>query len=201
MHDDKTPQAGWVFSPGGKGPAEPETTRSEPEESSVSNPVSRSASGTAPEGARVSWSASEYIANPKNFGWFGLLGVGSIVFAAVVYLLTQDVVAAIVIIVLALMVGVFATRQPQVLEYHIGEEGLHIGQKFYPYPGFKSFSVVEEGAFAYISLMPLKRFMPPLSIHFSPDDEEKIINTLADYLPYEEYKHDVVESLSRRLRF
>ena len=202
MQDDKTPQAGWVFTPGGQSTA---PSSSAPAPLTEAHPAAAQSALpqklAAPEGARVSWSASEYIANPKNVEWFSILGIGSLVLAAVVYLLTRDVINTGIILVLGIIVGVFAARQPQVLDYHIDEQGIHIGPKFYPYPGFKSFSVVEEGAFAHISLMPLKRFMPPLAIHFAPDDEEKIIDTLADYLPYEEHKIDMVDSLSRRLRF
>lgn len=203
MQEDKTPQAGWVFTPGGEASAPQETKPVEPanEVSQVAQPAAPAQKPAAPAGARVSWSASEYIANPKNAGWFGLLAAASIVVAVIVYFLTKDKVSTAVIGILGVIVGVFAARQPRVLEYHIDQSGIHVGPKFYAYPGFKSFSVVEEGAFAHISLMPLKRFMPPLAIHFSPEDEEKIVDTLADYLPYEEHKPDMVESVSRRLRF
>jgi hypothetical protein len=191
MQDEKNPQTGWVFTPGSE----------TPEERHPAAPDNQPQKPDAPAGARASWSASEYISNPKNAGWFGLLGVGSIITAGIVYFVTRDIVSTVVIGVLGITVGIFAARQPRVLEYHIDEKGIHIGGKFYFYGAFRSFSVVQEGAFSFISLMPLKRFMPPLAIHFSPEDEEKIISVLGDYLPYEEHKRDMVESVSRRLRF
>jgi hypothetical protein len=191
--DKGQPQAGWVFQPGGASAAPVHSA-----------PVSSVPAPSAPApaaNARVAWSASEYIANPKNASWFMLLGIVSLVLSVVIYLLTKDFVSTGVIAVLGIVVGVFAARQPHVLEYQLDQSGIHIAEKFYPYGSFKSFSVVEEGAFGYISLLPLKRFMPPLAIHYSPDDEKQIVETLADYLPFEEHKRDLVESFSRRVRF
>jgi hypothetical protein len=83
----------------------------------------------------------------------------------------------------------------------VDNSGIHIGAKFYPYVSFKSFSVAQEHAIGYISLMPLKRFMPPLVVHYAPEDEDRIANTLADYLPYEDHKTDMVDNFTRRIRF
>ncbi len=155
----------------------------------------------APEGEHVEWTASEYLANPKSVGWFGLLAFGSILLAIVAFIVTDDWVSAIVIAVLGILVGVFAARQPQTLTYRIDSKGLTIGTKFYPYEMFKSFSIAQEHAMGFISLLPLKRFMPPLAVHYDPADEDRIAQTLAEYLPYEDHKQDVVDSISRRMRF
>lgn len=185
--DKNQPQAGWVFEPGGDAGASAQ---------SASSPVSQ-----VPNPTIVSWTASEYVANPKNTNWYAMLAASTVALAVIVYLITSDKVSTVVIVMLGIIVGVFAARQPNVLEYRLDTAGLQMGPRFYPYNGFKTFSVVEEGAFNHISLLPLKRFMPPLSIHYAPEDEEKIINTLADYLPYEAHKRDIVESISRRVRF
>lgn len=183
-------ESGWVF--------KAETKSGTPKHEDEAKAQVHKSSGSD---ARVSWSASEYIANPKNVSWFTLLGLASAGLAVVVYLITQDVISVIALVILAAAVGVFAAHQPRTLEYHVDEGGVRVGEKLYSYSGFKSFSVVAEGAFGYISLTPLKRFMPPLAIHYAPEDEEKIISTLADYLPYEEYKRDLIENFSRRIRF
>ena len=149
----------------------------------------------------IAWTASEYIANAKNAGWFIILAMGTIVLDLAIYFITNSIMSTVVVAICGLMVGIFAARQPQVLKYRIDNHGLQIGEKFYAYRGFKSFSVVTEHAMAYISLLPLRRFMPPLTVHFSPEDQDRILGTLADYLPYEEHKGDMIDSLMRRARF
>lgn len=150
----------------------------------------------------VEWTASEYIASPKTTGWFMLLGISSVILAIAVYFLTSgDIVSSSVIVIIAVILGIFSARQPKVLNYAIDSSGFHIGDKFYPYGTFKSFSVVEEGnGLGYISLLPLRRFMPPLVIHYDPNDEEAIANTLLEYLPFEDHKPDMVDSLLKRFR-
>lgn len=151
--------------------------------------------------ARIEWTASEYAASPKNAGWFLALAAGSVLLAVVIYLLTSDIISTVVILILGIIVGVFAARQPQVLPYAVDSNGIQVGPKFYPYNAFKSFSVADDQAIGFIQLMPLKRFMPPLTIHYDPADEDKIATTLAAYLPFEEHRRDVVDSITRRFRF
>ena len=156
---------------------------------------------TQSSGSFLTWSASEYIGNPKTSSWFLMLGAASIGTAVIVYLLTSDLVSVIVIMLLAVAVGIFAARQPQVLDYSLDKTGIQRGQRFFPYDSFKTFSVIQDGAFNHIYLLPLKRFSPPLEVHYSPEDEDKIINIFADYLPFEEQKRDIIENFSRRIKF
>ncbi len=148
----------------------------------------------------ITWTASEYAAHPKSAGWFGLLALGSILVAIAVYLVTSDIVSTVVIATVGIIIGIFAARQPRVLQYALDNYGMHIGEKLYQYDTFKYFSVSDEQGMSYIQLMPLRRFMPPLTVHFDPADEDRIAEVLAAYLPMEEHKPDMVENLSRRLR-
>lgn len=208
MQDGPQNEPGWVFKPG-------DTPEQSPELPNIQTPVVEAAPAETPplepqapaqpasfsSAAHVEWTASEYIANPKSAGWFGMLVLGSLVLAGLAYVVTKDFISTAIIPVLGIIVGIFAARQPQVLGYKIDSKGIYIGSKFYPYSSFKSFSVAQEHAMGFISLMPLKRFMPPLAVHYAPDDEEHIVQTLAEYLPYEEHKSDVVDNLTRRFRF
>ena len=149
----------------------------------------------------ITWSASEFIAHQKNVGWFAGLGFVISVVAIGVFILSKDFVSSFMIVVLGLAFGVFAARKPRVLDYTISSKGITMGQKFYPYESFKTFSVVEEGPLHSVLLSPLQRFMPPISVYYEPADEDRILDTLADYLPFIEAKRDSVDSLMRRVRF
>lgn len=149
----------------------------------------------------VSWTASEFVANQKTGGWFVLLAVAALVGCTAIYFLTRDIISAIMIATVAAAFGFLATRQPRILTYKIDTTGIHIGGKFYPYQTFKSFSVVDEGALSSILLMPLKRFMPPISVYYAPEDEDKITDVLGDFLPFEARQHDMVDRFMRKIRF
>lgn len=149
----------------------------------------------------VAWTASEYIAHEKSGSWYMLLSVTVIGFAAAVWLLTRELVSPVVIVVMGLAFGTFAARKPQVLTYELTNSALRVGERTYPYSLFKSFTIVEEGAIHSIMLMPLQRFMPPLSVYYDPADEEKIADALQSYLPYEDRRQDVVDRIMRKIRF
>jgi hypothetical protein len=204
MQEGQPPnEPGWVFKPGDQsGNTASQVSPTEPALNPSPIQVNTEPRPAPQEDGSIEWTASEYLANPKNSGWYGLLAAGSISLAVIVWFMTGgDIASTVVICIVALVVGVFAARQPQTLTYRIDNRGLTIGEKFYPYEGFKSFSVANEHPIGYISLMPLKRFMPPLTIHYVPDDEDRISEVLSAYLPYEEHKPDMVDNFTRRLRF
>jgi hypothetical protein len=149
----------------------------------------------------VEWTASEYIAHDKGLGWYVLLGLAIVAFALVVYLVTDEMISSVVIVVMGLAFGAFAARQPRELHYSLDNNALHVGERSYGYGQFKSFTIVDEGPIHSIMLMPLQRFMPPLSVYYAPEDEDKIANALSSYLPYEDRKQDVVDRIMRKVRF
>jgi hypothetical protein len=119
-----------------------------------------------------------------------------------VYMVTGgDVLSATMIGATGVIFGVFAARRPEVLEYVISTDGLRIGIKHYSWGEFKSFAVVRENAIRSIMLLPLKRFRPPISIYYAPEDEAKIVEILAACLPVEQREQDPLERLMHRLRF
>jgi hypothetical protein len=224
-------QPGEVIGPGGQPPEEPKQPISEesvqvsnepaPDTSSAAtmseqnqqseepasqwqfrNEESPESQSAAPERHDpVEWTASEYIAHEKGLSWYVLLGLAIVAFAAIVYGVTGELISSVVIVVMGIAFGAFAARQPQELNYSLDNDALHVGGRSYGYSQFKSFTIVDEGPIHSIMLMPLQRFMPPLSVYYAPEDEDKIANALSSYLPYEDRKQDVVDRIMRKVRF
>jgi len=150
---------------------------------------------------QVEWNASEFVDHQKTAAWFLGLGVVVLVVSIVIYLVIHDWITVIVIAFAALLFGITAARKPRTLQYQLDDAGVQIGTKFYEYELFKSFSIQEEGVFSSILLLPLKRFMPPLSLYFPPEQEDKIMDVLGSFLPHEEHTHDPIDRLMRKIRF
>jgi len=150
---------------------------------------------------RITWSASEYIAHQKSPGWYLVLAGAALAFSAIVYVLTKDFVSVAVILIAAIVFGFYAGRQPRVQQYTLSDAGISIGGKMYSFDQMKTFSVIEEGAFSSITFWPLKRFMPAVSIYYDPQDEEKIVTFLSNFLPMDIEKRDMVDNLMRKIRF
>lgn len=167
-----------------------------------SEPEPQQAKSNTKNDTGVSWTASEFISHDKSTGWYALLGLFAIALAALVYFFSHgDKVPTVVVIIVAITFGVMASRKPRELDYSVDERGVQVGDKLYSYAGFRSFAVVQEEAVESIWLMPLKRFTPPLTIYFDPDDGQKIVDVLGSYLPIENRQLDMVDRLMHRIRF
>lgn len=149
----------------------------------------------------VSWTASEYIAHQKGAGWFILVFLVIAGLAAIIFLLTRDVVSTAVISIIGIAFTTFAGRPPQTLQYSIDGTGLHIGLKSYPYDRFRSFAIIEDESVPTVMLIPLRRFDLPINIHFEEADAEKILTLLGNYLPAEEDAAPLVDRLMSKIRF
>jgi hypothetical protein len=154
-----------------------------------------------PQSLGIRWTASEFIAHQKNGGWYGILALGALVASVIVYLITKDIVSSVVILLAAVAFGVVAARQPRELGYQVDGQGLIIGNKEYAYGMFRSFSVIQEGAFASIVFVPLKRFAPLTTIYYDPADEDTIIGVISQHLPMQQRSNDVIDRLMWRIRF
>lgn len=149
----------------------------------------------------ISWTASEFIAHEKSAGWYlAVISVAALI-SAVVYLITRDYVSVAVVIAAGLILAYYGSHKPRELNYKLDRGGLIIGQKIYHYDHFRSFSLIQEGAFTSITFMPLKRFAPPISIYYAPEDEARITALLSTHLPVEQHKRDAVDKLMHRIRF
>jgi len=149
----------------------------------------------------ISWTASEFVAHEKTTGWYASLLLGSLLLAALVYLVTKDVISVGVVVVAGVLLAIYGSHQPRQIQYSIDAGGINVGQGHYSYDGFKYFSVATEGAFSSLVFMPLKRFAIPLTIYYAPADEERILDVVSSQLPLEEHRLDAVDNLMKRIRF
>ena len=149
----------------------------------------------------IQWQASEFVDHQKSSGWFLLLALGAIVASGVMYLITRSIFSSIIVLLALLAFGMVAKQKPRTLSYSLLGKTLTIDQKSYNYDDFKSFSVSQDVGLPSISLQPIKRFMPVLTIYFPPEEGEKIFDALAMHLPHEQRKNDAVENLMNRIRF
>jgi hypothetical protein len=191
LPSDDQEKSTWDYHPEGSAAPEP-----------IAAPTLPGAStAQAPDPNAIDWSASEFIAHDKSPMWYVILAGGTAVVCAALYLLFHDTVSVVAVAILAVVLGVAAARKPRIVEYRLDRGGLSIGKQFHPYGNFKSFAVIDEGAFASITLLPLKRFNLPVSVYFSPEDEREILELIASHLPLQPGALDSIDRLMRNLHF
>ncbi|MGH7158295.1 MAG: hypothetical protein ACREGD_04495 [Candidatus Saccharimonadales bacterium] len=178
-------QAGWVFSPGGAGVQSTDAPRQSDEAQKSS----------------VEWTASEYVAHEKHTAWYVQVLLATVVVAALVYLITRDVISSGIIVFAGVVFAVAAARKPRVLAYRVDAGGLTVGQKYYPYTQFKSFAVMAEGSLATVVFMPHKRFAPSIDVYVPPENANAIIAVISGSLPIVNRKQGMVDTITNRIRF
>lgn len=150
---------------------------------------------------QLTWEASEYMVHDKTPMWYaGLFGV-ALGLGAILYFSVRDITSVIVVLLLAVAVFVYSKRDPHTLKYSISDTSLIIGHKEHTYDEFKSFSIINEDGIENITLIPVKRFAPPLTIYFEPGDGDTIIAVLSRHLPKIDRDADFIDRLSRKLKF
>jgi hypothetical protein len=155
-----------------------------------------------PGGERtVTWTAPEFVAHHKPFGWYALLGLSAIVVAGIVWLLFKDAFSSIVVLVVAILFGAYGARKPRDIQILVDMHGITLNQKFRDYNEFRSFSVVHDGSQPSIVLLPLKRFGMIVTIYYDLENENAIVEELSLHLPYAEHQADPIDALMHRLRF
>lgn len=214
MQDENQPETPWEFKPGDtiapktQAPDQPAAMpeqspppASPPETAAAPAPLSEEPLQPQTSTGSITWTASEFIAHSKSINWYLALAGVALLLAATIYLLTKDKISSAVVIVAALALAAYGGRQPRQLQYSLNDQGLTIGEKFFPYQVFRSFALMDEDAFASIAFLPLKRFGQLTTIYFDPNDEEAIVTLLSERLPLEPRQHDVVDRFMKRIRF
>jgi hypothetical protein len=189
------PETPWQYTP--NAPVADDTAPIAPLMLDPQSPPSR----TPSTNEEASWSASEFIDHDKSLSWYAILAGSTFVIIIILYFWTHDIISIVAVAMMALLIGVVAGRKPRVMDYQLDRAGLTIGERFHPYAEFKSFSIMEDGAFLSITFMPAKRFMPSVSIYYAPEDQDKITDVLSRHLPMEVRERDMVDRFSRRIRF
>ena len=152
------------------------------------------------EESAFQWQASEYVQHHKGAGWYMALG-GVVLVLLAVAVFTQQWLSIAVFLVMAAAVVVYAHKPPRVLLYQLDSKGIIIEGKPYAYSQFRSFGVLPDLSWHTIDLEPTQRFMPRLTIIFDENDFDSIVNHLSLHLPRTDRQPDLVERLTRYLRF
>ncbi len=148
----------------------------------------------------VSWSAPEFEYHPKGAGWY-LLTVVIVLAGAGVAVLTKQWISIGVIAAMAIAIVVYAARKPRELEYHLDATGVTIEQRRLSFAQFESFAVIHHEKWQEIDLDPIRRFMPRITMPIIAQQEDEIVATLAAHLPQVDREPDLIERVTRRLKF
>ena len=94
-----------------------------------------------------------------------------------------------------------SARKPRQETYTLEREYLHVGAKSYSLQDFKAFTVDEESPILNVTLLPLRRLLPAITVYVDELHEQDVLDYFADFLPSEPHKIDAIDRILRRLHF
>lgn len=174
-----------------------------PDQSTSEQAVSEDESSPINESNQsLTWTvSSESHSYEKSSSWYLILAVVTVIVAGILYLLTKSIITPVVIVVCGIIAGFYSKRQLPQLDYLINSQGIRIGSKQYRYDHFRLFIITTGLPFPELTLIPVKRFMPSISVRYSSEVEKKLLDILSQHLPYEERRPDFIDALMHRVHF
>ncbi|MHB1864877.1 MAG: hypothetical protein ACYCPS_01770 [Candidatus Saccharimonadales bacterium] len=147
------------------------------------------------------WSSPDSFSARKDIVWYLVLILVTLIVAAGIYLITKDKITTSVIIVSGILVGIYASKKPRLVNYQVTKYGFTVNGRYHRFGEYRSFSIVHHGEGRSAILTPLKRFMPYMYIYFASDIEQKIESILTDVLPKETSRKDALDKIIRKIGY
>ena len=151
--------------------------------------------------ADLSWSGPEFINHEKSANWHILMALAAVVLAAILYLITKDIIATATVFIAVIVLGVYGLRKPKDISYSLTDQDIFIGQNRLSYGDYRAFTAMQDGPYLSVTLLPFKRFALPAGLCCSGDQTDKVVNYLSQRLPIEEHQPDLIENLMQRIHF
>ena len=149
----------------------------------------------------IEWVSSGDDIQARSAAWRVRMTVVSLIAGVLIYIITRDYVSTGSVVLVGTLFGFMGARKAPALHYRLDRSGLFIGQHLYTYSEFRAFSVSDDPQVPSINIVPLKRFLPLLSVYYDVQQRDKIVEVLAAHLPMEAPRHDAFDSIINRIKF
>ncbi len=150
---------------------------------------------------KIEWEAPEYEFHKKGPNWFWALGIITLALFLSAILLHSFLFAFLILLV-GFSLALFGARKPNIVSFKINAQGIHIGNRIYPYENLKCFWVDYEPPYKKELIMESKKtFMPHITIMIGEADPVKIRNYLLRFLKEEKIEESLTSSVARLLGF
>lgn len=149
---------------------------------------------------KISWESVEYIHTEKTNDWYWIVGIVTLSIA-VISIILNNVIFAILIIISSFTLSLFASRKPDMVPVHIDNLGVTFGKTHYPYLNLESFWIETRDNFPRLLVKSKKILMPYIVIHIHIDDAGEIRTILGQHLREEEHTEPLLEKILIYLGF
>lgn len=149
-----------------------------------------------PDEARaIVWEAPEHRHIEKTSDWFWAVGIIA-VSAAVVFIILNNVLFSIVILLGATTMILFSHRKPQMVEYEISLRGIRVNGSLHPFDTLSEYSIDEDAPEGPQLIVKSKHLFLPLFVIPLPEEYIDDVDLILGQKLLETHIH---EPLSHRL--
>ena len=150
----------------------------------------------------ISWTAPEFIHQPKGSLWFILVGVADLVLI-IYFLFQRDYLTALLFLLLGLVTFYFARLPAKNLHIQIGPKGLKLNQIQIPYQKLKKFWIVyEPPIIKTLNFETTAYFNRFLTLQLEDKNPLPIRELLLKYIPEDlERGEQIDDKIARTLKF
>jgi hypothetical protein len=148
----------------------------------------------------IHWRAPEFETFERDRKWY--LYISAILIAIVAYaIFTNSLVMAITFILIGVVGYIYIEKDPRILDFMITKNGVVAGREIYDFDNLKSFWVFyEEDGLRVISLHTESYLAPYIHIPIHDQNPVEIRRILLQYIPEEEHKPGMTDTIDRLLR-
>ncbi len=149
---------------------------------------------------KISWRAPEHIYTEKTADWYWVVGIVTLS-VALISIILNNLVFAILIIVSAATLSLFATKRPRMIPIELSPNGVSVDTTFYPYADLESFWVETEHWHPRIFLKSTKNLSPFIVIFLNDADPGEIHHALSQHLTERKHSEPLLEKVLIYLGF
>jgi len=149
---------------------------------------------------RLAWRAPEFETFERDRKWY--FYITAILIAIIAYaIFTNGLVMAITFILIGVVGYVYIEKDPRILDFMLTKDGVVAGREIYDFDNIQSFWVFyEEDGLRVISLHTQSYLVPFIHIPIGDQDPTEIRKILLEYIPEEEHKPGMMDTLDRLLK-
>jgi hypothetical protein len=148
----------------------------------------------------LTWRTQEYLHREKTADWYWIVGIVTISIALIAIIL-NNVIFAILIIVSSITLSLFASRPPEIVEVSLNKHEIKYGIHTYPYKTIESYWVETRDNHNRILLKTQRRFSPLVVIFIDEVEPEMVENYLSHHIQEKELSEPLLEKLLIYLGF
>ena len=148
---------------------------------------------------RIEWQAAEFEKHEKPASWFVALWIIAAGLVAVAFI-TESLFMGILVLVAALIVSLYAAKDPQTIAFSLDDKSFSIEGKPYPLESFSSFWIFEREESNLLSLAP-KGLRPAIKVALPKEHTADTRLLLRAVMEEKEQEESAIEALADWLRF